>query len=117
MDSFDNSDPVETLEFLLHRWDAAHASYRAAQEAYGALRGLPGPAEERADAEAKALAELTEIKLRIDRLIAESGRRRSPVKDSIVIASLQRQSSDSVRKLDEADSERMVIKESKFRKR
>jgi hypothetical protein len=81
------------------------------------LSDQSGPAEERAAAEAKALAELTEIKLRIDRLIAESGRRRSPITDSIVVASVLREPSDSSPKSDEANPAQPAAMDPKLKKR
>lgn len=53
------------------------------------IEAFSGSADERESDEAKALAELTEIKQQIDRLIAESNSRRSTITDTVVVGTIE----------------------------
>lgn len=105
-DGTHDRDAVVTWQFLIKKWDAAYARYRAAMEACARIEALPGSADERETDEAEALAELTEIKQQIDQLIAESGSHRSPIVDSIIVGTIETGGVRSVDAADEADTQR-----------
>jgi hypothetical protein len=94
-------DAVASWQFLIRKWDAAFASYRAATEAHAMIGTLHGPTQEQEAAQAKALAELTQIKQQIDNLIAEGARRRGPIVDSIVVGIIEKEGDRPHRALEE----------------
>jgi hypothetical protein len=86
----EKNDPVTVWQRLMLRWEAAEMSYRTAVESKAALDGVEGFSKEREAAEAKALAELTDIKQQIDQLIAESRTRRKPLDGTLVVGVIER---------------------------
>lgn len=102
-----DQDAVLSWQSLMQKWDAAYARYRAAMEAGAMIEAPPGRADERKTGEAEALAELTKIKQQIDRLIVESGSRRQPIVDSIVVGTIETGGLNSDRAANVASASRL----------
>jgi len=74
---------------LTEKWTAAHESYLAAIETRRNAEARQSEDETIKSAEGEALAELIDIKKRIDELISSSFKKRRPIVDSIVIATIE----------------------------
>jgi hypothetical protein len=82
-------NPAATFQNLMQRWDAAIATYNAAIDARETLAQAPELAAERLAAERRALAELSDVKVQISQLVAESYQTRRRFRPVRLLSSLR----------------------------
>lgn len=82
-------DPVEAWVLLTKKWDLAYKAYLAARSARADDEAASGVANTQLQAdEERELATLAEIKSEMNRLVADTGQRRSPLGETIVLGTL-----------------------------
>ena len=85
-------EKVSAWEALIQKWEAAYTSYRTSLQAISIVEGDDGIAAECRAANAVALAELTETRVQIDALIAESRASRVPLTDTLKVRTIYHRS-------------------------